>query len=83
MQFQYLHKYEHQTMYLNKRGLKVIFKIYSISSDIKLRLIIVKLQAKVFTLGVDFALPLSQEEQEQQEEEPLTKILQNGECQKA
>ena len=34
-------------------------------------------------LGVDFALPLSQEEEEeqqQQEQEPLTKIYQKGEC---
>ena len=34
---------------------------------------------EVFRLGVDFVLPLSQEEQQQQEE-PLTKIYQKGEC---
>ena len=35
---------------------------------------------KVFRLGVDFVLPLSQEEEEEkQEEEPLTKIYQKGE----
>ena len=32
----------------------------------------------VFRLGVEFVLPLSQQEQEQ--EEPPTKMYQNGEC---
>ena len=32
---------------------------------------------QVFRLGVDFVLPLSQE---QEQEEPLTKIYQKGEC---
>ena len=32
----------------------------------------------VFRLGVDFVLPLSQQQQEEQEQEPLTKINQKG-----
>ena len=32
----------------------------------------------VLRLRVDFVLPLSQQEQEQQEEQPLTKIYQMG-----
>ena len=33
---------------------------------------------KVFRLGVDFVLPLSQQEEQEQEEEPLTKIYQKA-----
>ena len=52
----------------------------SISSNL-----IVKLQAKSVLqcrLGVDFVLPLSQQqkEQQQQEQEPLNKIYQKGTC---
>ena len=42
----------------------------------------VKLQALVFSQGIDFVLPLSKEQQQQQqqqeEEEPLTEIYQKG-----
>ena len=39
-------------------------------------LVIVKLQ--VFRLGDDFVLPMSQEEQKEEQEEPLTKICKKG-----
>ena len=31
-------------------------------------------------LGVDFVLPLSQQQEQQEEDDPLTKIYQKGEC---
>ena len=33
---------------------------------------------KVFRLGVDFVLPLSQEEQQQEEQEPTPKYIRRG-----
>ena len=48
-----------------------LFKI-----DLQVCLRYFKTPGSVLSLGVDFVLPLSQQEQEQQQEEPLTKIYQ-------